>query len=112
MKKHNLSPEASAAVFNALGDEIRLHLVSRLSSGEPLSITQLASGTKLTRQGVTKHLRVLSGAKLVRSRRQGRQQFWSLQPARIGEARHTLDQIGRQWETALSRLKLFVENGS
>ncbi len=64
---------AYAPVFAALGDETRLALVSRLSEGEACSIAQLTEGTQLTRQAVTKHLRVLTNARIVRSVKSGRE---------------------------------------
>jgi DNA-binding transcriptional ArsR family regulator len=99
-----------AAVFAALGDETRLRLVSRLSSGGPASISRLTDGSGVTRQAVPKHLRVLSRAGLVRARRRGRESLWRLQPERLDEAQRSLDLIARQWDHALSKLKAFVES--
>ena len=65
MKRSDAHIEAPSALFAALGDPTRLRLVVRLSRGEPLSITELASGTKMTRQAVTKHLHVLAGAEVL-----------------------------------------------
>ena len=64
----------------------------------------------MTRQGVTKHLRVLAGAGLVRSTRSGKQSLWRLERRRLEEARRSLDLISRQWDQSLARLKLFVES--
>jgi DNA-binding transcriptional ArsR family regulator len=100
-----------ASVFAALGDETRLGLVSRLSSGGPASITRLTAGSGVSRQAVTKHLRVLAGAGLVRVRRQGRESLWRLDPERLDEAQQSLDLIAKQWGQALSKLKAFVETG-
>jgi DNA-binding transcriptional ArsR family regulator len=100
----------SAIVFAALGDRTRLRLVSRLSDGGPLSITRLTAGSRVSRQAISKHLRVLEGAGLVRSRRQGRETLWQLEQRRVVEARRYLDQISAQWDEALARLRLFVEN--
>ena len=95
-------------MFAALGDEIRLRLLARLSQG-PLSISGLTTGTGITRQGVTKHLRVLDGAGLVRGSRRGKESVWQLERRRLEEARRSLEQISRQWDGSLARLKLFVE---
>jgi DNA-binding transcriptional ArsR family regulator len=99
----------SAPIFAALGDDTRLRLVSRLSAGEPLSITALASGAAVTRQAITKHLLVLEEAGLIHGVRQGRERLWELQPKRLVAARRALDVIERQWDSALGRLKDFVE---
>lgn len=99
----------SAPVFAALGDPTRLRLVARLSGGEPLSITQLASGARVTRQAITKHLHVLADAGLVQGIRQGREQLWELTPQQFLAARRCLDLISTQWDNALARLKAAVE---
>lgn len=100
----------SAPVFAALGDETRLRLVARLSHDGPMSITSLTRGTGVTRQAITKHLRVMEGAGLVRSSRQGRESTWQLETQRLEEARRSLALISKQWDEVLSRLRRFVEN--
>src|SRR5687768_9437443 len=101
--------QASAPVFAALGDATRLRLVARLGTDGPLSIARLTAGTEVTRQAVTKHLRVLSGAGLARGTRRGREQLWQLEPEPLEEARRCLDVISAQWDEALARLKAAVE---
>jgi DNA-binding transcriptional ArsR family regulator len=85
-------------------------VLGRLAKGEPQSIARLTGGTRLTRQAVTKHLRVLEGAGVVRSVRVGRESRFTLEPKPIDEARDFLDVVSRQWDDALARLKAFVEN--
>ena len=99
----------AAPLFAALGDETRLRLIVRLSSGGPGSITQLSAKSDVSRQAITKHLRVLSDAGLVRSTRRGREQVWDLEPRRLDDAHAYLDRISKQWDEALDRLKAFVE---
>jgi DNA-binding transcriptional ArsR family regulator len=98
-----------ASVFAALGDETRLAVLAKLSRGEPQSIARLTAGTKLTRQAVTKHLRVLEGAGVVRSVRVGRESLFELEPQPIEEVRRYLDEVSRQWDDALARLRSHVE---
>jgi DNA-binding transcriptional ArsR family regulator len=98
-----------AAVFAALGDPTRLSLIGKLSAGPRLSISRLAEGSALTRQAVTKHLRVLETAGVVGSERSGREALYWLEPAPIAEMRSYLDAISRRWDDALARLKAFVE---
>jgi DNA-binding transcriptional ArsR family regulator len=102
-------PGASALLFAALGDETRLRLVARLCDDGPMSITHLSAGFRVTRQAVTKHLRVLEGAGLVRSRRRGRERVWQLEQRRLREARRYLELISTHWDVALERLRTFVE---
>ena len=63
----------------------------------------------MTRQAVTKHLHVLSGAGLAAASRQGREQRWSLDQRQLAQARLFLDRISQQWDDALARLKAAVE---
>lgn len=99
-----------APVFAALGDEMRLALVAALCVGGSMSITQLTSGTEISRQAVTKHLSVLAAAGLVRDVKIGRERLWEFEPGRLDEARRTLEVIGQQWDHALAKLKLAVES--
>jgi len=98
-----------ASLFAALGDETRLSVLARLSRGEPQSISRLTAGTKLTRQAVTKHLRVLADAGVVRSLRSGRESLFELKPQPLDDARDYLDEVSRHWDDALARLKAHVE---
>ena len=100
---------ARAPVFAALGDETRLALVARLSEGHPRSIAQLTRGSRLTRQAIAKHLRVLERAGIVHSVRSGRESLFGFDPAPIDRMRRYLESVAGQWEQALGRLKSFVE---
>ena len=100
----------AAPLFAALGDETRLRLIIRLSSGGPGSITHLSAKSAVSRQAISKHLRVLSEAGLVRSTRRGRERVWDLEPKRLADAHEYLERISQQWDEALERLKRFVED--
>lgn len=100
---------AQATVFAALGDKTRLLLVARLSSGQPRSISQLTEGSRLTRQAITKHLRVLAAVGIVHGVRKGRESLYKFDPAPIAEAKGYLDWVSVQWDQALARLKMLVE---
>jgi len=109
MSSKHRKPASPEVIFAALGDRIRLNLVSRLSGGGPMSITALASGENVTRQAVTKHLRVMEAAGLVRGRRHGRERIWQLEARRLEDARKYLKEISHQWDNALARLQAYVE---
>ncbi len=74
-----------------------------------MSITRLTDGTTLTRQAITKHLRVMEQAGLVRCTRSGREALWQMEQRRLEEARRFLAIISKQWDDALARLQRFVE---
>jgi DNA-binding transcriptional ArsR family regulator len=96
-------------VFAALGDETRLALVATLSGGQRRSISELSANSKLTRQAVTKHLRVLERVRLVRCVRAGRERLFEFNPRPVGEMQQYLDFVSAKWDEALGRLKTFVE---
>lgn len=104
------SSKAPAPLFAALGDETRLRLVSRLCDHGPMSITKLTAGSNVSRQAITKHLRVMEEASLVHSTRHGRESVWQLDQRRLEDARRYLDLISKQWDNALGRLRDFVED--
>jgi DNA-binding transcriptional ArsR family regulator len=106
-----IAEKGSAHLFAALGDETRLRLVSRLCDGGPTSISRLTEGSNVTRQAITKHLRMMEGSGLVRSTRHGRESVWQLDQRRLEDARRYLDMISKQWDNALLRLRKFVEDG-
>ena len=101
---------AHAPVFAALGDQTRLALVAKLSGGQPYSISQLTKGSKLTRQAITKHLRVLESVGMVHSVHAGRESLFEFDPTPIKEMREYLDFVSEQWDLALGRLKWFIEH--
>lgn len=103
------SLRAHAQVFAALGDKTRLAVLAKLTGGEPQSIARLTLGTKLSRQAVTKHLRVLHDAGVVHSFRVGRESLFELQAEPIEDVRAYLEGVSAQWEDALMRLKALVE---
>jgi DNA-binding transcriptional ArsR family regulator len=74
-----------------------------------MSIARLTAGTHVTRQAVTKHLQVLARAGLAKGARVGRDHVWSIEAARLADARRWLDHVGAQWDDALLRLKAAVE---
>jgi DNA-binding transcriptional ArsR family regulator len=99
----------AAPLFAALGDETRLALLMRISEGGPASLARLGERSRVSRQAIAKHMRVLSDAGLVTTRRRGRERICELDPRRLSQAHEHLDRIAQQWEDALGRLKAFVE---
>lgn len=105
-----LKLQQHADMFAALGDPIRLRLVSKLVGGVPHSISQLTEGTKITRQAVTKHLHVLENVGVVHSIKEGRESLYELDPKPLESMQEYLKVISEEWDQTLNRLKQFVEN--
>jgi DNA-binding transcriptional ArsR family regulator len=107
--KQRVALKVRAAVFSALGAESRLALIEKLSTGAPQSISRLAEGSTLTRQAITKHLRILEDAGMVQSIRVGRESLFEFRPEPLKELKSYLERVSEQWDAALARLKSFVE---
>lgn len=101
---------ATAPMFAALGDPVRLGIVLRLCREGPLTTMTLQEGTSVTRQGVSKHLRLLEDAGLVASERDGRDRLWRMEAARLAELSRMLERISAQWDARIDRLRKFVED--
>ena len=110
MSKRRLQLESKAPIFAALGDPVRLALVSQLSQGGPLPTIQLKQSTNLSRQAVTKHLQILEDTGIVKSKRVGRDRQWQIELQKLVEVRRCLEQISTQWDQTLERLRQFVED--
>ncbi|MEO5668770.1 MAG: metalloregulator ArsR/SmtB family transcription factor [Bdellovibrionota bacterium] len=104
-----LTLERNAETFAALGDPIRLSLVTKLIGSEPRSISDLTEGTRVTRQAITKHLRVLENVGVVHSVKHGRESLFKLDPKPLASMQEYLAVIASQWDDTLKRLKTFVE---
>jgi DNA-binding transcriptional ArsR family regulator len=97
-------------IFAALGDPVRLAIVARLCKDGPLPTIELKQGVPVSRQGITKHLRVLEDAGLVSSGRVGRDRQWRMQAQQLTAVRDYLNWISAQWDRRLERLKRVVED--
>lgn len=98
-----MSEESIGAVFSALGDPTRRHLLESLTRGRA-TISGLAADLPLSRQAVTKHLTALSEAGLVRGERAGREVYFELTPQAMREPARWMAEIGAEWDERLARL--------
>ena len=99
-----------APTLAALGDPVRLGIVLKLGKGGPLPTITLQDGTGVTRQAVSKHLRLLEDAGLVTSERDGRDRLWRIEAGRVAELGQMLDRLSAQWDARIERLRAFVED--
>lgn len=98
-----------APIFAALGDETRLSLIAKLCRVSQQSITQLAEGTKLTRQAITKHLQVLERVGLVHKVHKGRETLFEFDAMPIETMSQYLGLVSNQWEKKLTDLQTFLD---
>ncbi len=110
MKIQTSRQTKTVLIFAALGDPVRLAMVARLCKDGALSTIRLKQGTLVSRQAITKHLRMLEDAGLVQSQRVGRDRLWQIKTRQLAEVRNYLDHISSQWDATLERLRRFVED--
>lgn len=97
------------AVFNALGDPTRRHLVEALAAHPGATATGLASSLPISRQAVAKHLKLLAEAGLVSSRRSGREALFELETEPLAEAVTWIGTVGAEWDRNLAGLRQLLE---
>lgn len=97
------------ATFTALADPTRRDILSRLASGE-LTVSDLAEPYAMSLNAVSKHLKVLEGASLIRRRVEGRTHHISLHAEPLGRATEWLEFYRAFWEGRLDALETFLAN--
>jgi DNA-binding transcriptional ArsR family regulator len=87
------------AVFRALADRNRRHLLDRLHNKNGQTLGELCEGIAMSRQAVTKHLAILEDANLVATKKQGREKLHFINPVPIND-------IGERWIGKFERGRL------
>jgi DNA-binding transcriptional ArsR family regulator len=95
------------AVYSALGDRTRRAILTRLADRE-LTVGQLAEPFAVSRPAISKHLRVLERAGLVRRSREGRLSRCRLDPKPLAAAAGWLEHHRQFWEQRLERLDAYL----
>ena len=95
--------------FQALSDQTRREMVSRLASG-PLSVSALAKPLPMSLPAVLQHLAVLETAGLVVSKKSGRVRTCRLETAAIARAEQWLGAQRGEWERRLDRLGAYLQS--
>ncbi len=102
------STAALDSVFSALGDATRRGILAQLAEGDS-SVTDLAAPYRMSLPAVSKHLRVLENAGLVRKQKDGRVMRCSLEPLRLSEAADWIGHYQRFWEARLDALAEYLD---
>jgi DNA-binding transcriptional ArsR family regulator len=97
---------AAAKLHAALADPTREQIVRLLAERER-SVGEIADQLPVSRPAVSKHLRLLEGAGLVRFRSEGTRNLYQLEPEALQALR---DEVDALWRTALARYALVANN--
>jgi DNA-binding transcriptional ArsR family regulator len=90
-------------VFQAIADPTRRAIVL-LMAVQAMTPNQLAQHFAITRQAVSKHLRILTECQLVKPQPDGRAIYYALEAAKLDELEQWLDQCRKSWEGRFSQL--------
>jgi DNA-binding transcriptional ArsR family regulator len=99
---------ASADVFRAISDPTRRAILDRLRAG-PAPVNALAAGFASRRPTVSKHLRILRDARLVREERVGRERLYELDPRPLQTVAGWVEGYRSFWQVSLTNLKKYLE---
>ncbi|UJR82371.1 ArsR/SmtB family transcription factor [Sandaracinus amylolyticus] len=99
---------ATSDVFQAVSDPTRRAILDRLREGR-LPVNDIASGFDMSRPAVSKHLRLLREANLVREQKEGRQRFYELTPGPLRDVADWAESYRALWAANLASLKRHVE---
>lgn len=103
-----VDPLILTAAFSALADPTRRAVLERLSEGEA-TVSELAQPLQMSLPAVSRHLKVLEQAGLLRRRRDGRQHIISLDAGPMSEVNEWLDHYRKFWEGNFDRLAEYLE---
>ncbi|HXR39933.1 MAG TPA: metalloregulator ArsR/SmtB family transcription factor [Terracidiphilus sp.] len=106
--QHAPAKAISPDVYRAIADPTRRAILDRLRGG-PVAVNALASDFSQSRPAVSKHLRVLRSAHLVRERRCGRERRYSLEPEPLRDVAQWIEEYRVFWQASLTRLKRHLE---
>ena len=104
----NYSEKQLDRSFSALAHPIRRGIVKRLSEGEA-TVAQLAAPHRVSAPAITRHLRILEGAGLLKRRREGREHHCRLVPDRMKEAQDWIEHYRKFWEGSFDRLEAYLK---
>ncbi len=96
------------AVWTALADPTRRAILERLTRG-PTRVTDIAAPFEMSLNAVSKHIKVLETARLVRRTRQGREHTLEIDPQPLREVVRWASDIERFWSERLDRIEQFFK---
>jgi DNA-binding transcriptional ArsR family regulator len=106
LEKSALQPKHD--VFQAIADPTRRKLL-KLLVDEEMPVTVISGHFPMSRTAVSKHLRILADAGLVKDRKVGRETRYRLEPEPLLELKRWLAYYERYWENKMTALQRFIE---
>jgi DNA-binding transcriptional ArsR family regulator len=103
-----LSAAPALDVFTAIADPTRRAILDRLRQG-PAPVNALAAGFRQSRPAISRHLRILRQADIVREQRRGRERVYHLHPDRLADIANWILPYRAFWQGSLDRLKHHLE---
>jgi DNA-binding transcriptional ArsR family regulator len=95
-------------VFGSLADPTRRDILRRVTGAE-LSVGEIARFYDLTFAAVSKHLKILEKAQLIRKRKAGKERMVSLAPGALQSADEYLEQYRQTWQSRYYKLERLLE---
>ncbi len=103
-----MSSDALSLTFSALADPTRRAILARLAAGD-VSVNELAKPFKISLPAVSKHLKVLERAGLIRKSKAAQQRPCRLEAARLKEVSEWVERYRENWEQSFDRLDAYLQ---
>jgi DNA-binding transcriptional ArsR family regulator len=100
---------ADADVFLAIADPTRRSMLLRLAREGEKTVTALMAPFSISQPGISKHLRCLRQAGLVRSRTAGRLRFYQIEPQRLRQVQDWISEMEKFWDQRLDTLGSYLD---
>lgn len=98
------------AIFKALGDPVRLEIVTRLSDGSPHTLNSVSQDLGVSRQGARKQIQALVSANVIELHPKGRETRVTLNTQSLQVASAFMTSLEQQWDQRLQALKALAES--
>ena len=105
---NNMVVDKLSTTFAALSDPTRRHIIDRLTIG-PASVRELTEPFSISQQAISKHLAYLERARLIKKKKEGREQVCTLNPRVIRDVAAWAEGYRRYWEQNYERLDALLE---
>ncbi len=95
-------------VFQAIADPTRREIINQIAQ-RPLNLNTVAETFDMTRQAVSKHIKILIECELIKVRREGREHFCEARLEKLNEVADWVDQYKKHWASRFKSLENYLE---